>query len=521
MTHQIALKLAVAEDRHGVLSRHPALALAADREQQQLASIYYDTGRLALRRAGVLLRLRKRGVSWLQTVKRQDASDGGLTQRPEWQTPYLNHFDFSHVDDAELRDWLQRDKIAGRLAPVFETNFRRTLWMLDRDRDTRILVKLDRGWIASNGRRDNISELELQLVSGGIDGLYALALELAQRHALPPLLLSKAERGYRLFLNAPARPIKAGDVPIDAADTPLTAFRLIALDCLSHLQLNHEGAVRGDDPEYVHQMRVAMRRLRAALRMFGPVLPAGFAEYMVPPMRELMRTLGQVRDFDVLMAEIVVPVANALPDDPRLTDLASAITDRLYAARADVRHMLQQPGYGQLLLTAGGLLHRAPFIEAPGPGDEAPALLPFADRRLRRLLKNVLELADAARVDYPPSLHQLRIGIKRLRYAIEFFGPMIPGKSGAAAIKRLAALQDELGQLNDLASAGTLLMVCAGRDPQLREAVTLIGGWHGQRHAALLDDVPNQLRRIRGLNLPRLDASHPVPAPDTESPASP
>jgi CHAD domain-containing protein len=82
---------------------------------------------------------------------------------------------------------------------------------------------------------------------------------------------------------------------------------------------------------------------------------------------------------------------------------------------------------------------------------------------------------------------------------------MIPGKSGTTAVKRLAALQDELGQLNDLASAGTLLMICAGRDTQLREAVTLVGGWHGPRHAALLDDIPEKLKRVRDLALPRLD----------------
>jgi adenylate cyclase len=391
---------------------------------------------------------------------------------------------------------------------VFETNFRRTLWQLDPAPGTRIQVKLDRGWIASNGRRDLISELELQLVSGGVESLYRLALQLAQREALPPLLLSKAERGYRLFHNTAPAPVKAGDVPIDASDTPLAAFRLIAQDCLSHLQLNHDGAVQSDDPEYVHQMRVATRRLRAALRMFRPVLPAGFAEQMVPPMRELMRSLGQARDLDVLMAEIVAPVAAALPDEPRLTDLASAITNRLYAARAEIRQTLQQPAYGQFLLTAGSLLQRAPFIGPPGEDAGAPFLLQFADRRLHRLLKRILELADAARVDYPPSLHELRIGIKRLRYAIEFFGPMIPGQSGIATIKRLAGLQDELGQLNDLASAGTLLMVCAGRDPHLREAVTLIGGWHGPRHAALLDDIPNKLKRIAGINLPRLEREH-------------
>ena len=504
MAQQITLKLEVAEDRHGVLQRHPALAGATAREQHRLVSIYYDTGRMALRRAGILLRLRKHGTSWQQTVKRQEESDGGLTRRPEWQAPYLNHFDFTHVDDTELRDWLQRDKLAGRLTAVFETNVRRTVWQLDRGTDTRILAKLDRGWIASSGRRDTISELELQLLSGSVDSLYVLALELAQRQPLPPLLLSKAERGYRLFHDTPAQPVRAGKVAIDAQDTPLAAFRLIALDCLSHLQLNHAGAVRSDDAEYVHQMRVATRRLRAALRMFGPVLPVGLAEQLVPPMRELTRALGKARDLDVLMAEIVAPVAEALPDEPRLTDLASAITNRLYDARTAIRHTLQQPGYGQLLLTAASLLQRTPFVEAPGADDETSSLLQFADRRLRRLLKKILELAAAARPESPPSLHELRIGIKRLRYAIEFFGPMIPGKSGTAAIKRLAGLQEELGQLNDLTSAGTLLMVCAGRDPHLREAVTLIGGWHGPRHAALLDDIPNKLKRIRGLDLPRL-----------------
>lgn len=502
MAQQIALKLEVAEDRHGAIQRHRTLAGATGREQHRLISIYYDTGRMALRRAGILLRLRRHGSSWQQTVKRQHESDGGLTLRPEWQAPYLNHFDFTHVDDVELRDWLLRDKISGRLAAVFETNVRRTVWQLEPEPGSRILVKLDRGWIASSGRREEISEVELQLLAGSVDSLYQLALDLAQNNALPPLLLSKAERGYRLFLDTPRSPVKAGTVAIDAADTPLAAFRLIALDCLAHLQLNHDGAVRSDDAEYVHQMRVATRRLRAALRMFRPVLPAGFAERLVPPLRELMQALGQARDLDVLMAEIVTPVAKALPDEPRLTDLASAITNRLYAARSSIRQMLRQPAYSQLLLTVGSLLHGTPFVEPPGK--ETSSLLQFADRRLRNQLKRILELAAAARVDHPPSLHELRIGIKRLRYAIEFFGPMIPGKAGSTTIKRLAGLQEELGQLNDLASAGNLLMVCAGRDPHLREAVTLVGGWHGPRHAALLDDIPAKLKRIRSLNLPRL-----------------
>jgi inorganic triphosphatase YgiF len=503
---QITLKLGVTAGRHAALLKHPALAKASRSEQAHIVSIYYDTPRLSLRKKGILLRLRKHGANWEQTVKRQDTSRGGLTLRPEWHAPYLNHFSFTGVEDGELRDWLSQGKILNHLSATFETNFRRTVWQLEPRQGTRILVKLDRGWIASSGRRTTISELELQLMSGSLDALYELAQQLAQRQALPLLLVSKAERGYRLFQNTPMASVKAGLVPIDPRDTPLAAFRLIALDCLTHLQLNHEGAVSSDDPEYVHQMRVATRRLRAAMRMFSPVLPADFAEQLVPPLRDLMSSLGQARDLDVLMAEIVNPVAQALPNEPRLTDLASAITNRLYVARSATRAMLQQPAYGQLLLQASKLLHSTAFVSAPGSQSEteAPSLLDFADRRLRRLLKRVLELAGEARIEYPPSLHELRIAIKRLRYAIEFFGPMIPGKSGTQLIKRLAGLQEELGQLNDLASAGMLLMACAGGDSHLREAVTLIGGWHGPRHAALLGDIPAKLKLIRGITLPHL-----------------
>ncbi len=73
-------------------------------------------------------------------------------------------------------------------------------------------------------------------------------------------------------------------------------------------------------------------------------------------------------------------------------------------------------------------------------------------------------------------------------------------------LKQLASMQDTLGQLNDLASAGTLLMDCAGEDPNLREAVTLIGGWHGPRYASLQAGIARELGHLAHLRLPRLAA---------------
>ncbi|MBU0752146.1 MAG: CYTH and CHAD domain-containing protein [Gammaproteobacteria bacterium] len=505
MPTQIALKLGLPEASQALFVRHPLLRRAASRRNESLVSIYYDTRRLDLHRKAISLRLRKQGDGWLQTVKHNAESEGGLTTRPEWDTPYLNHFDFSAIDDAAVRARLEKPRVAQGLTALFETSFRRTIWQLHPAPGSTVLVMLDRGWIASNGRRAPISEVELELVSGSPARLYEVAFELAARIPLTPELISKAERGYRLASDTKGAPVRATAAPIAAADHPLVAFRAIALNCLAHLHLNHAGALRDGDPEYVHQMRVATRRLRAAMRMFAPVLPADFVAPLVPPLRELMTTLGRTRDLDVLLAEIVGPVSAALADDPRISALAGILTDRLYATREETVDFLARPGYGHLQLQAAALLHGKALIEPPPPDAEQPAtLLDFARRRLRKLQRDTHHLAELARIDDPAALHQLRIAIKRLRYALEFFGPLLPRRSFTTASKQLATLQDKLGQLNDLANAGAVLMACAGSDPALREAVALIGGWHGPRHAALLASVPDQLEVVRKLRLPKL-----------------
>ena len=502
MAEQIVLKLSVPQDRQQRILRHRLLRDSATRQSQQLVSIYYDNRRLDLRRRQVLLRLRKSGGAWLQTVKRQTSSQAGLTRRAEWESAYAGHFDFSGIDDPALRARISRPRVRERLAPIFETSFRRVTWMLQPAADVAILVMLDRGWIAAGARRAPISELELELLAGDSGDLYALALQLADNATLVPELDSKAERGYRLYLDQSPQPAKAGSLTLEAAADPLEALRLIALDCLAHIQQNHAGALASDDPEYIHQMRVATRRLRAALRLFAPLLPESLADSLLPPLRQLTEVLGRARDLDVLMSQIVAPVAAALPGEPRLTDLAGVVAERLFQARQEAGLALRQPAYGRLMLLAGSSLHQVHGGSATA--QDAPSLLQFADRRLRRLQRRVLQLAASARGDHPASLHALRIATKRLRYGVEFFASLLPRRRVQASLALLAALQEDLGQLNDLASAGAVLMACASHDHHLREAVTLVGGWHGPRYAHLLAGIPGLLQDLRRLRLPRL-----------------
>jgi len=498
MADEIELKLALAEADHARFLRHPLLRGARARHVAQLDNIYYDTGKLLLRRSGISLRLRRKGRDWLQTVKLAGNASAGLSSRPEWETPYTGHFDFAAIDDESLRAWLQRPKRLARIVPVCETRFRRVTWELPAGTGL-LLVTLDRGWVIADGRREPISEVEIELAGAPVAELFRCANALAERIALAPAVLSKAERGYRLHSGTTARPVKAAAAGLAPAMSPQAAFRRIALSCLEHLQQNHHGALHTDDIEYIHQMRVATRRLRAALRLFAPVLPAALQEGLRLPIASLTRQLGRARDLDVLLGEIVAPVLESLPDEPRLSALAGEITNRRYAVRSEVLAALADPAYGRMLLSAMELLH-----ESGDGAAEAAALGDFSARRLAGLGRKASRLALAARIDDPASLHALRIGIKRLRYGIEFFAEL-PGQPRRRALqKHLAVMQEALGKLNDLANAGLLLSEAAGHDPQLREAVALIGGWHGPHHASLLHGIGKALPGLQVLRLGRI-----------------
>lgn len=500
MPDEIELKLSLPEEAQKLLLRQSLLKKAHSKHTQQLVNIYYDTPSLSLHKRGIALRLRKQGRIWLQTVKCAGSSAAGLTTRPEWETPYTGHFDFSAIDDPAVRRQLERPTLRKKLIPLFETSFRRTTWRFAPAPGGVFHLMLDRGWVAAAGRRETISEVEIELESGDVNEIFKIAQTLAERLTLVPHIFSKAERGYRLYQNARLVPVKSKPAPIGADCPPLDAFRQIAFSCLEHQRSNLEGMLTRDDPEFIHQMRVATRQLRAAMRLFAPRLPANFADQLLPPLRQLMDFLGRARDLDVLLAEIAMPVMHALPGEPRLAALVGAVTDRQYTAReAAVRH-LRSAAYGRLMLLATAALHRSPFSEATA--EETIAV--FASDRLRRLRKKAHELAEGASTDDPSSLHRLRIAIKRLRYALEFFAPLCAAKPLQRLLKSLGVLQDELGQLNDLANAGVLLMHCASEDPRLREAVSLVGGWHASRHRDLLARIPGRLKELRHLHLPSL-----------------
>ena len=270
MSIEIELKLQLSPKTAKKLAAHPLLSNISP-QKQHLLNTYYDTPALDLHTQRIAVRFRKKGEQWLLTVKSAEPASGGLAMRSEWETEATpGVFDFSHVDASDLRNFLETS--SSTLEPIFTTDFRRQIWHVPFG-ESWIELAVDRGNVESQGKSTPICEIELEMLNGRIEDIFGLTRQLQQQLDLRPAIASKAERGYKLYLDEALTPFKAKAAAINDEMTPVSAFRSIALGCLEHFQRNEKGLFDSTDPEFVHQARVALRRLRSAMKLFAPVLP--------------------------------------------------------------------------------------------------------------------------------------------------------------------------------------------------------------------------------------------------------
>ena len=502
MPREIELKLRLMPGQARRLQTHPVLS-AYKPQKYRLLNTYYDTPELDLRKRCIALRLRRKGWSvWLMTVKGGGSGAGGLAQRSEWEAPTQpGVFDFSIVGDAALRAFLEAQ--SARLQPVFSTDFTRTAWTLNRDGAT-VELALDRGKISAGAMAGSpegtipaseaLCEVELELIDGpSPDVLFDLALELAADLQLHPEVMSKAERGYALADGVPSSPIKAFASPAEKDMSPVEAFRAIALSCVLQLQRNESGAIAGGNPEHVHQARVAIRRLRSAFKLFSPVLSGSFVEVYSPRWRELAGRLGSARDWDVFLAETLAPLEEAFPGDADLAVLRARSEAAKNKAQASAGMALTQNDYSRLLLAFAAALFREapPTIEAPGKS-AGLNLRKFAARRLQKRAEMIGRLAHEHGKMNGERRHQLRIAFKKLRYALEFFAPILPHKRLVAYQSSLSTIQDLLGTLNDQVTASRLIKEMHPKG----EPDPLTRGWIAGRTELLVSQLNSELREF-------------------------
>ncbi|MGH8721473.1 MAG: CYTH domain-containing protein, partial [Burkholderiales bacterium] len=273
---EIELKLEASPEDLRRLRRHPLVrSLAQSRAvTQKLESVYFDTEDHDLAEASLALRVRRIGARRVQTVKGERSAAGGLFERTELEIPiHGDQPNLARIADPDLRARLV-DVVGGSpLVEVFRTEFRRTRRVL-RKGETEWTLDIDEGRIAAGDRSARVHEAELELREGDPAKLFEFALLLQERLDLRPGARSKAERGYALARGEGAAAHPSRRVRIDPDATLEDAVVAIFSHCLAHFTANADCASEGVDPEGVHQMRVGVRRTRAAVALFEALLPA-------------------------------------------------------------------------------------------------------------------------------------------------------------------------------------------------------------------------------------------------------
>ena len=238
------------------------------RQSHKLTSTYFDTPKHKLRRHGLTLRIRRGDGEVRQTVK---SAMSGSFARGEWEAdldrPKPDLRQTKHTPVAEIAG----KKTQGRLKPVFTTSVRR-ITRLVQVGSSDIELAIDRGVLSAGRRSQPITEFELELKKGSIADLFRLARNFERKAAAELDLRSKAERGYLLADGDFQGASRAEPVKLQSSLTASEAFNIIAMSTLRHFAGNADG-IRAQDAEAIHQMRVGLRRLRAAISLFSKVLP--------------------------------------------------------------------------------------------------------------------------------------------------------------------------------------------------------------------------------------------------------
>ena len=500
---EIELKLQVPPKAVRRLLAHPLLRSGARASRASYYAIYFDTPNLALSRRGVALRLRREGRRWVQAVKGRGSAHGGLHARPEVETvvggPVL---DWHSLRNGPFGEVFRSPRIKATLQPLFSTVFTRRRRELMLPAGTIVELALDQGEIRSGERAIPFCELELELKSGTSWRLLEVAAELAQKFPLHGENRSKAERGYALFRGEPDTPRKAIPVLLDPSMSVGAAFQAIIWSSLAHLQANERGVLAAQDPEYLHQARVALRRTRSLLRVFSSVLDKDEVEAHLDELRWLARALGPARDWDVFVTQTLPRISHGLGEAPARDEVERTATRFRQNANRVARRAIGSARYRHFVFRLAAWLTAAPTgVARPRKGAwsiTSPAV-DFASATLEQHSGKVHKSGRKLEERSFAELHRLRIAVKKLRYAADFFSSLFPQNHARRMLRQLSSLQDILGEICDAAVALKLAVACAAglEEKDGSQIDRLFSAWAQERERKLRHDLAVVWRKFR------------------------
>ncbi len=464
---------------------------------------YMDTEDWRLHRAGYSLRVRRKGGAVEATLKSLAEGQDGLRRRTEFSEP-LAARDAAAVLNAPGPVGTRTKVVAGTvpLVRLFDVRTRRQGYRITMDGAPAGEIAVDRTTIplGDGSESARLRRVEVEVPERLVAAMAPFVESLRSACALQPATLSKYEAGILARGLRPAATPDLGPTEIDASRAIGEVAFAVLRRQLDAVLANEPATRLGDDDEDLHDMRVATRRIRAALSTFREVLPVRFARFR-DEMGWVADALGEVRDLDVQLEQLDEWVAGSVDEDAvALEPLRQLLETRRRAARERMLAVLDSRRYERLVtgFTAGlqhgplrtSAMSRQPVLAA------APDLIL---RRYRTVRKRGRRIGEGS----PPSdYHRLRIGCKRLRYALEFVSEVYP-KEIPSMVKRLVAVQDILGLHQDAHVAVERLRSAVAADgaslaPETIFAMGVVARRYGEQEEHLRTRVPKAKSRLTG-----------------------
>ncbi len=279
------------------------------------------------------------------------------------------------------------------------------------------------------------------------------------QHAISPQLRKRLESLHPMQQEEGIQPLRAEVILLEEQASVHSAAQHILLNCLSQMVGNEAAVLYLDDPEGVHQMRIGLRRLRAAFKLFRKSIPRRIVAPQLESFSRLLELLGEARDWDVFIEESLLPIRREMDNDTLVPLIFEANGKRAQIYRS-LRSLFYQQQYNQNLLTLvqwvenGGWLT---MVEEKQQHLLQQPVADFAHARLQQQHQKIVGYDQALEWMGAEQLHQLRIEIKKQRYAAEFLHSLYRKRQTRPYQQRLKRLQDSLGIVNDITTAHRLL----------------------------------------------------------------
>ena len=479
---------------------------------RRLDSIYYDTSDRLLFGHGFSLRVQRHGSRFTQTL-RQHGSSRHAAAAMQWQTPVDDALpdlarlarDADETMPAALMaaSWMERLPTAP-LTAMFEVRLRRQVQRLELSGAV-VDVVLDEGVIEAGTRQEPLAEVRLALQAGEPSVLYDIGMRLLELVPLRVTSASVVRRGYALASGTAPAAEKAAPSTLtrDCAVDDMVAAVLIG--CQAHLQANQVVADDGRSPDGVHQMRVALRRMRSAFSLLRREIASATMLGLSAEAKWMADQLGAARSWDVFLTTTLTRPGRCQGRGTDFDGLRLAAEAPRAAGYATVREMLGSARYGRFQLSLSQWIARRGWrneVDRDGLGVLAEPAASMAIRVLARLHRKALRQGTHFRQLSPTQRHELRITLKKLRYALEFFLPLLAEPAHAARfLKRLGSLQEALGLDHDAATTQPLLdeIGQASRSVAVHQAIGVVIGWQACDCAGAGDVLVEEWRRFKAL----------------------